>query len=201
VKDSRAYRFITVKLRPGSLFKSIEQVKARWKEVSPMAPFEFLFMDDKLQSMYKSELQLKKASGIATGLMLMIILMGIFGVLALALSKRTREIAVRKVLGAEIHNILSLFIKQYAALMLISNFIAWPVTYYFSNRWLNQYAYRIVQSVSVYFCSRHLRFGDCFYFDLFTMSQSCISKSGEKPEGRITTGQRVGSAADRFIFW
>lgn len=151
VKDNRAYRFITVKLRPGSLFKSIEHVKARWKEVSPMAPFEFLFMDDKLQSMYKSELQLKKASGIATGLMLLIILMGIFGVLALALSKRTREIAVRKVLGAEIHNILSLFIKQYAALMLISNFIAWPVTYYFSNRWLNQYAYRIVQPMSIYF--------------------------------------------------
>jgi ABC-type antimicrobial peptide transport system permease subunit len=151
VKDNRAYRYITVKLGPGLLSNSIEQVKARWKEISPLAPFEFTFMDEKLQSMYQSELQLKKASGIATGLMLLIILFGIFGVLALALTRRTKEIAVRKVLGAEIHHILSLFIKQYAGLLVIANLIAWPLTYYFSNRWLQQYAYRIIQPVSIYF--------------------------------------------------
>src|ERR1700681_569668 len=98
VKDNRTFRFITVKLGPGNLANSIERVRARWKEISPMAPFEFSFMDEKLQSMYRSELQLKKASGIATGLMILIILLGIFGVLALALAKRTKEIAVRKVL-------------------------------------------------------------------------------------------------------
>jgi putative ABC transport system permease protein len=108
-------------------------------------------MEDKLQSMYQSELHLKKASGVATGLMILIIIFGIFGVLALALTRRTKEIAVRKVLGAEIHHILSLFIRQYAALLMIANLIAWPVTYYFSNRWLRQYAYRIIQPLSIYF--------------------------------------------------
>jgi putative ABC transport system permease protein len=101
--------------------------------------------------MYQSELQLKKASGIATGLMILIILFGIFGVLALALTRRTKEIAVRKVLGAEIHHIITLFIKQYAALLFISNLIAWPLTFYFCNRWLQQYAYRVNQPVSMYF--------------------------------------------------
>jgi putative ABC transport system permease protein len=151
VKDNRAFRFITVKLGPGNLAKSIDLVRSKWKEISPLAPFEFTFMDDKLQSMYQSELHLKKASGIATGLMLLIIIFGIFGVLALALTRRTKEIAVRKVLGAEIHHILSLFIRQYAALLLIANLIAWPVTYYFSNRWLQQYAYRIIQPLGIYF--------------------------------------------------
>ena len=151
VKANRAYRFITLKLGPGNLVNSIERVKSRWKELSPTAPFEFTFMDEKLQSMYRSELQLKKASGIATGLMLLIILFGIFGVLALALTKRTKEIAVRKILGAEIHHIITLFIKQYAALLLISNLIAWPLTFYFCNRWLQQYAYRVNQPVSIYF--------------------------------------------------
>jgi ABC-type antimicrobial peptide transport system permease subunit len=151
VKDSRAYRFITVKLGPGDLANSIERVKKRWKELSPAAPFEFTFMDEKLQSMYRSELQLKKASGIATGLMILIILFGIFGVLALALTKRTKEIAVRKVLGAEIHHIITLFIKQYAGLLLISNLIAWPLTFYYCSRWLQQYAYRVDQPISMYF--------------------------------------------------
>jgi len=151
VKDSRAFRFITVKLGPGNLANSIDRVKKRWKELSPTAPFEFTFMDEKLQSMYRSELQLKKASGIATGLMILIILFGIFGVLALALTKRTKEIAVRKVLGAEIHHIITLFIKQYAGLLLISNLIAWPLTFYYCNRWLQQYAYRVNQPVSMYF--------------------------------------------------
>jgi putative ABC transport system permease protein len=150
VKDNRAYKFITIKLGPGDLANSIERVRTRWKEISPAAPFEFTFMDEKLQSMYKSELQLKKASGIATGLMILIILFGIFGVLALALTRRTKEIAVRKVLGAEIKHIISLFIKQYAGLLLISNLIAWPVTFYFCNRWLEQYAYRVNQPMSIY---------------------------------------------------
>jgi putative ABC transport system permease protein len=151
VKDSRAYRFLTVKLKPGTLASSIEQVRTKWKEVSPSAPFEFSFMDEKLQAMYQSELQLKKAAGIATGLMLLIVLLGIFGVLTLALTKRLKEIAVRKVLGAEVYHILGLFIKQYAVLLLIANLIAWPLTYYYSNQWLQQYAYRIIQPLSMYF--------------------------------------------------
>jgi putative ABC transport system permease protein len=151
VKDSRAYRFITVKLGPGNLANSIERVKNKWKELSPTAPFEFKFMDEKLQSIYRSELQLKKASGIATGLMILIILFGIFGVLALALTKRTKEIAVRKVLGAEVYHIITLFIKQYAGLLLISNMIAWPLTFYYCNRWLQQYAYRVNQPLGMYF--------------------------------------------------
>jgi putative ABC transport system permease protein len=102
-------------------------------------------MDEKVQSMYQSELQLKKAAGIATGLMLLIVLLGIFGVLTLALTRRTKEIAIRKVLGADLNHILSLFINQYAGLLLISNLIAWPLAYYFGNQWLQQYAYRIIQ--------------------------------------------------------
>ena len=58
---------------------------------------------------------------------------------------------MRKVLGAEVYNILSLFIKQYAGLLLIANVIAWPMAYYFSNRWLQQFVYRINQPLSSYF--------------------------------------------------
>jgi ABC-type antimicrobial peptide transport system permease subunit len=138
-------------MKPGNLSGSIAQVRAKWKALSPAAPFEYFFMDEKLQAMYESELQLKKAAGIATGLMLLIVLLGIFGVLTLALTKRIKEIAVRKVLGAEIYHIISLFVRQYAGLIFLANLIAWPLTWYCSNRWLQQYPYRIVQPLSIYF--------------------------------------------------
>jgi len=150
VIDNKAYRYLTVKLKAGNLAASIDQVRAKWKEISPAAPFEFTFMDEKLQSMYQSELQLRKAAGVATGLMLLIVLLGIFGVLTLSLNKRTKEIAVRKVLGAEVFQVLALFIKQYAGLLLLANIIAWPLAYYFINQWLQQFAYRLPQTVSIY---------------------------------------------------
>lgn len=151
VKDGKAYKYMTVKLRAGNLASSVDQIKAAWKKASPTAPFEYFFMDEKLQSMYDAEMQLKKAANIATGLMLLIVLLGIFGVMTLALTRRLKEIAVRKVLGAEIHNILSLFIKQYAGLLLIANLIAWPLAYYYTNQWLQQFAYRIIQPLNIYF--------------------------------------------------
>ena len=150
VKDGNPYRFMTVKLQAGNLSKSVEMVRAKWKELSPSAPFDFVFMDDKLQSMYQLEMQLKKAAGIASGLMLLIVLLGIFGVLTLALARRIKEIAVRKVLGAELHNIVSLIIKEFAGLIVIANLIAWPLAYYFTNQWLRQFAYRIIPSISIY---------------------------------------------------
>jgi putative ABC transport system permease protein len=151
VRDTKGYRYLTLKLKAGNLASSIEQARAKWKEVSPGAPFEYFFMDERLQAMYQSELQLKKAAGLSTGLMLLIVLLGIFGVLTIALAKRTKEIAVRKILGAEVHHILKIFIRQYAGLLLISNLIAWPLAYYYSNQWLRQFAYRIPQPLSNYF--------------------------------------------------
>lgn len=151
LRDTKGYRYLTLKLNAGELASSIDQARSKWKEVSPGAPFEYFFMDERLQSLYQSELQLKKAAGLATGLMLLIVLLGIFGVLTLALAKRTKEIAVRKILGAEIHHILKIFIRQYAGLLLIANLIAWPLAYYYSNRWLSQFAYHIPQSPGSYF--------------------------------------------------
>jgi len=107
-------------------------------------------MDEKFQSLYQSELQLKKASNIATFLNLVIVFLGIFGVVTFTLIKRTKEIAVRKVLGADIKSIIVLFAKDYAWLMLLANIIAWPLSYLITNKWLEGYAYRINQAITPY---------------------------------------------------
>jgi len=148
VKDMKTYRLLSVKLSSADMAATLNTIKNKWKELSPNAPFDYVFMDDKFQALYKSELQLRKASNVATALNLVIVFMGIFGVLAFTLTKRNKEIAVRKVLGAEVANILLLFIKDYAWLIFVANCIAWPLAYIISNRWLENFTYRIEQNVT-----------------------------------------------------
>jgi putative ABC transport system permease protein len=109
------------------------------------APFEYTFMDEKFAALYRSELQLKEASGLATVLNLVIVLMGIFGVMAFTLARRSKEMALRRVLGADVKNIIILFIRDYVWLILIANMIAWPLAYILTNKWLENYAYRVQQ--------------------------------------------------------
>jgi putative ABC transport system permease protein len=121
-------------------------------------------MDENFQSLYQSELQLKSATTIATILNFLIVFMGIFGVVAFTLAKRSKEIAVRKVLGAGVKNIIVLFIKDYALLILIANIIAWPLAYLMVNHWLQSYAYRIEQSITPYLFAGALVFVTAFIF-------------------------------------
>ncbi len=147
---TRAYRYFSIKLGTGDIRNSINAVQEKCKSLFPDAGFEYSFMDDKFQSLYQSELQLKKAADVATGLNLFIVFTGIVGVLAFTLSKRTKEIAVRKVLGANVSNIILIFIKEYGVLILIANIIAWPLAYLFTSKWLDSYAYRFQQDLVPY---------------------------------------------------
>lgn len=147
VEDALGYRFLAIKVAGRDMASAIESIKNKWKELSPNSPFEYFFMDEKFQSLYTSELQLKKATSLATFLNLFIVFMGVFGVISFTIVRRNKEIAVRKVLGADIRSILSLFIKEYAWLILLANLIAWPLAYWFTHQWLQQYVYRIEQNV------------------------------------------------------
>jgi len=147
---TRSYRYYTVKLNTTDLNNTINALQQKCKELFPDAGFEYTFMDDRFQSLYASEMQLKKATDIATALNLLIVFTGIFGVVAFTLTKRTKEIAVRKVLGADVKNIIFIFLKEYGLLILISNIIAWPLAYIITAKWLENYAYRVNQNVIPY---------------------------------------------------
>lgn len=147
VQDGLTYRYLTIKVAGNDMTASIESIRNKWKELAPNSPFEYFFMDEKFQSIYASELQMKKAMSLATFLNLFIVFMGVFGVISFTIVRRNKEIAVRKVLGADIRNILSLFIKEYAWLILLANLIAWPLAYWFTHQWLQQYVYRVQQNV------------------------------------------------------
>lgn len=147
---ARVYRYFSIKINTSDVSKTIDELKAKCDALFPESGFEYMFMDDRFESMYTSELQLKTAGETASILMLIIMLMGIFGIVSFTLASRTKEIAIRKVVGAKAINIVMLFTKDYAPQMLLANIIAWPLAFILANYWLQAYAYRIQQDIFPY---------------------------------------------------
>jgi putative ABC transport system permease protein len=143
VQFAPQYRFLSFKVRPGNVSSTINALQKKWSALMPGAPFEYTFMDDTLAKLYKSEIQLKKASYAATVLALVIVLLGVMGLISLSVHKRTKEIGIRKVLGSSIPRIISLFMKEFLLAILIAGMSACPLTYLIMNKWLQGYAYRV----------------------------------------------------------
>jgi ABC-type antimicrobial peptide transport system permease subunit len=143
LKIANAYRYLSFKIIPGNIGKTLEQIEKKWATLLPGTSFEYSFMDETLKKLYKTELQLKKAAYTATILSLIIVLLGVLAQVSLSIQKRTKEIGIRKVLGASVSNIIVLFMKESLSVIMISGLIACPVAWFIMNGWLNDYAYRI----------------------------------------------------------
>jgi putative ABC transport system permease protein len=135
------YRFFSFRLAPGNPHQIISSIEQAWHDRFPDAPFDYAFMDDTLQKLYQTELQMEKASYVATALALLIVLLGVVGLVSLSVARRTKEVGVRKVLGASVPNVIGLFLTEYAWMLLLANLVAWPLAYYVLTDWLASYAY------------------------------------------------------------
>lgn len=140
---SQIYRMLSFKVRPGNIASSINALQKKWAELLPGNPFDYTFMDDDLKTIYQTEIQLKKASYTATVLAFIIVLLGVLGLVALSVQKRTKEIGIRKVLGASVSSITGLFLKEFMIVILAGGIVACPIAWYIMQNWLNNYAYRI----------------------------------------------------------
>ena len=143
VRFTNFYRFLSFKIKPGNITHAIESIQKKWSTVLPGSSFEYSFMDDTLKRLYKTELQLKKAAYTATLLSLIIVLLGVLGLISLSIQKRTKEIGIRKVLGASVSSIISLFLKEVLIVIAIAGLVACPVALFIMQGWLNDYAYKI----------------------------------------------------------
>jgi putative ABC transport system permease protein len=143
VSGGNTFRFLTFRLNPANLGESMAVLENKWRELMPDAPFEYAFMDDTLQKLYQSETQLKKASQIATILSAVIVLLGVLGMVSLNVVRRTRELGIRKVLGASEMGIVMLFLKEFLLVMAFAMLISFPLAFLAMKRWLETYAYRI----------------------------------------------------------
>ncbi len=147
VEMTRAYRYLSFKLRPGNIGTTMQQLRKQWSYLLPAAAFEYKFMDETLENVYRDELRLKKAASMATVLALIIVLLGVVGLVSQSVQKRSKEIAIRKVIGSSVPGIIRLFLGEYLPLLLIAGLIATPLAWLIMNHWLNDYATRITITV------------------------------------------------------
>ena len=112
------------------------------KKFNPDMPFEFNFLDQKLDSLYDSEKRFGKLISYFTYLAIFISCLGLFGLAIFIMEQRTKEIGIRKVLGASISNIIRHVTKDFIIFIVLANIIAWPLGYYFMHKWLQNFAYK-----------------------------------------------------------
>ena len=134
---------MTIRLQSSNLPTLMEQIKDRWDAQSPGQPLEYSFMDDDFNAFYKGEEKIAYIFTVFASLALFIGCMGLFGLATFTAEQRTKEIGIRKVLGASATAIVTLLSKDFLKLVLIALLIAGPLAYYFMSRWLQDFAYRI----------------------------------------------------------
>lgn len=146
-------RRVTIRLAAGDLPGQVAALRSTWKTVAGSQDFEYRFLDDALNAAYMQEQRLGNVVTYASVLSIFIACMGLFGLATLVVVKRTKEIGIRKVLGADVRSIVRLLSKDFVVLVLIAALIAFPVAWWALSDWLKDFSYRIDIPMWVFFGS------------------------------------------------
>jgi putative ABC transport system permease protein len=136
------YEAIVIKMLPGRTAGILGSLENKWKEIAAGIPFEFYFLGDQFSNQYDAEERLSRIFTYFSLLAIFIACLGLFGMAAYSAEQRTKEIGIRKIVGASQISILLLLNKDFAKLWIYASLIAWPLAYLFVKRWLQEFAYR-----------------------------------------------------------
>lgn len=143
-------KFMAVRLKPDHLRETIRFIEDVWKETVTDRAFEYTFLDENINRLYLAEEDFNRVAVTFTSLAIFIACLGLFGLAAYSTSQRTKEIGVRKVLGATVPGIVGLLSKEFLSLVLLANIFAWPAAYFVLQLWLERFAYRVSLSPWVF---------------------------------------------------
>ncbi|HEX4851134.1 MAG TPA: FtsX-like permease family protein, partial [Puia sp.] len=143
VKEGEYFGVIIVKTNPGQTKEALASLEKVYKNVNPKFAFAYQFVDEEFKKMYNSELIVSKLSILFASLAILISCLGLLGLVIFAAEQRTKEIGIRKVLGASIQQIVAMFSKEFVKLIMIAFLIGAPIGWYAMNRWLGDFTYRI----------------------------------------------------------
>lgn len=171
------FAYFSVRIAPDNIPHTLNFLKNKWLELVPEQSFEYSFLDEDIDNLYKTEARLGKLFLVVTGLSIFIACLGLFGLVAFTVEQRRKEIGIRKVLGASAAGIVLMLSKKFTRWVLISNIIAWPIGWYVMNRWLQKFAYRADIEIWVFFLSGLI----VLLIALLTLSFRSISAAAANP--------------------
>jgi putative ABC transport system permease protein len=137
------YDEMSVKISPQNYAAALTHLEKIWNEHVPDRPFQYIFLDEHFAMLYLSDKQVSQIVGVIAGLAIFTACLGLFGLAAITTEQRTKEIGIRKVLGASLSNLIALLVKNFARLVIIAFLVAAPVAYFIMQNWLQNFVYRV----------------------------------------------------------
>lgn len=141
--------YLSVRFKDGDVRDNMQVVSHAWDAFHPEKPIECQFIDERLDNLYRSDVRMSSVLSLLAILSVFISCLGLFGLSSFAAKKRTKEIGIRKVLGASVNQIVGLLSREFVVLITWANVIAWPLAFFLSSRWLSHFPYRISPGVDI----------------------------------------------------
>jgi len=140
IPDVRGY--FSIKMAGRELTHTIDEVRSEWNRFFPGNPFEYSFLDERFNEQYRADQRFGQVFGLFTGLAILVACLGLFGLASFTTAQRTKEIGIRKVLGASVGEIVQMLYREFAILILLAFVVATPLAWYAVSQWLQSYAFR-----------------------------------------------------------
>ncbi len=174
---------LSIRVRPENIQETITFLESTWEQFDSQYPFEFSFVDDQYDALYRTEVRLGKLFSYFTTLAILIGCLGLFGLTSFTTEQRTKEIGIRKVLGASINGIIYMLVRDFTKWVFLAVIVAWPVGYLVMNKWLNNFAYRANLGIWIFLSSAFLAFA----ISIVTVSFQSIKAALTNPANSIRT--------------
>ena len=142
--------FLFIRIAPGDMPGALDAARAVWQKFVPETAFDYAFLDESIDAMYRAEERVGTLFNTFAVLAIVISCLGLFGLASFMAERRTKEIGIRKVMGASVSSVVMILTREFTRWILISNLLAWPVAYYFMNRWLHHFVYRISLGLGIF---------------------------------------------------
>jgi putative ABC transport system permease protein len=152
------FPYMAVNMNMASYEHVLAEMKAIWEQRIDNAPFESIFVNENVNNLYEAEKRTSTILSISTVIALLISCFGLYGLSLYVAERKTKEIGIRKVVGATAQSIVGMLSIEYVRLIVISFAVSVPLGYYFMNKWLDQFAYKITPGVTVFFVSGLISF-------------------------------------------
>ena len=173
----------SVRIEPGGIHKTMDQIDNIWSGLFPENIFEFEFLDEHIANMYRQEEKLYTAFKLFSSLAILIGCLGLYGLVAFAAIQRTKEVGIRKVLGASLLDIITLFAKEFFLLIAIAFLVAAPVAYITMHNWLENFAYQVSVGKGIFLIS----IGASFLIAAITISFQAVKAALTNPVKSLRT--------------
>lgn len=164
-----------LRISPDNIPDTLAYIEKKWKELDPAHPFEFSFMDESFDRLYKSEEKLGQIFSAFSFLAIFIACLGLFGLALFMAEQRTKEIGIRKILGASVGRIFVLLAKEFVYLVFIANIVAWPLAYFLMREWLRNFAYRVNMESWIYLSSAVIALAIAFFTISFQALKAALT--------------------------